>query len=193
MICSSDSIPKYQTKSIFDHSYSICKCKKCRAYFLHPKPTSEELKQAYDETYYGCNTTKFDSRFEYFIDIFRKLRARHVSILLGNKGRILDIGCGNGRFLLLLGKTGKFELHGTEVEGNSAKRAAKATNIRLKIGELENEDFEDGYFDGITMYHVYEHLNDPARYIEIIKRKLKSQDLFVISFPKYRQLPKPDI
>ena len=107
----------FPTTDIFENKYFICKCNLCHAYFLTPPPDDSLLNKAYDPSYYGEKEEKFISIFEKVLDYFRKKRAKRVSLHLNNGAKVLDIGCGNGRFLSSLGNFGKFELYGIEMEG----------------------------------------------------------------------------
>lgn len=174
---------EYPTFDIFSNKYFICKCNTCCAHFLAPPPDYDLLNKAYDSSYYGEKEEKFISIFEKVLDYFRKKRAKKVSIFLSNRGKILDIGCGNGRFLSALGNLGDFELYGTEMEGNSANRTRRISKINLKIGLLEKNDYPAETFDAITMFHVFEHLTNPKGTLDIIKNILKPNGIFVVSFP----------
>jgi len=174
----------YNTYDIFGDIYSIRKCKNCNAYFLSPQPTSEQLKKAYDTSYYGEKEEKFNSPFiEKVLDYFRSSRARRVSKYLKTNSKVLDIGCGNGRFLKYLLRFGTFELFGTEMQGNSANRAMRINQINLKVGSLNEADFPEKFFDAITLFHVFEHLSNPKETIEIISKIIKENGIAVFSFP----------
>lgn len=98
-------------------------------------------------------------------------------------GRILDIGCGNGHFLMSLLEHGSFQLHGSELQGKSALRAAQYKEIKLFTGYLSADSFADEKFDVITMFHVFEHLTQPQIMLELVKSYLVKGGYFVVSFP----------
>ena len=172
----------FSTKDIFDSYYDIYYCHVCKAHFLSPLPDEEKLAQAYDESYYGENKEKFNPTIEKVLDLFRFRRAKRLTKGLSTS-RILDIGCGNGRFLKYLLNFGEFELFGIELEGNSANRAAQIPEINLKIGKLKINDFPENYFDAISLFHVFEHLTEPRETLGIITQTLKSDGVLTISFP----------
>ncbi len=185
---SNDTKALYPTFDIFGNNFEIHNCSICRAYFLGSHPTKAILDKAYDSTYYGEKDEKFLPIIENVLDYFRWRRAKRVSRYLKNGSKILDIGCGNGRFLSSLLKFGNFELYGTEMDGNSAKRAMRINDIHLKIGSLSENDFDGTYFDAITMYQVFEHLTEPKQMLETIQKKLKNNGIFVVSFPNISSL-----
>jgi SAM-dependent methyltransferase len=173
----------YSTYSASGETFWIYHCAICRAYFLVPNPTPDDLARAYGPDYYGPGEKKFTGIVERAVDHFRNARARLVSRYLPPGGKVLDIGCGNGRFLLSLRRFGDFQLHGLEIPGTAADRTARIAEITLKTGALTRSDYERDYFDGIVLFHVFEHLTEPRLTLEIINSMLKEGGVLVISLP----------
>jgi SAM-dependent methyltransferase len=179
-----DSKFLYSTSDIFGDTYNIHHCNFCKAHFLSPLPSSEQMERAYDESYYGEGEEKFkEGLIEKVLNYFRKQRACLVAGLIGNKGKVLDIGCGNGRFLQYVKEKGEIDIYGIEMEGGSANRAEKVAGIKLKKGILEKSDFSPETFDAVTLFHVFEHLTYPSGYLDIITTILKPGGVAVFSFP----------
>jgi len=178
-----DNFELYSARDTSERLWGINKCNNCKAVFLTPQPTPEQLQMAYDASYYGEGDSKFAFSVEGFIDKFRRKRAKFLSLRLSPKARVLDIGCGNGRFLQHLSTFGDYELHGIEMEGGSSERAKKVKEIKLKIGTLKKDDYADGYFDAVTLFHVFEHLDNPKETLHLIKSILKEDGTLVISMP----------
>ena len=176
------SLRLYPTYSISGDSFYINRCLKCRAVFLCPSPTREQLDRAYDDSYYGKGQEKFTGRIERVLDYFRKTRAASVGKYIHPPAKILDIGCGNGRFLSYLINQG-FEGYGIELPGKAAQRAEQIPGLKLKVGRLTPEDFCENFFDCICMWHVFEHLTEPKETLQIIKKILKQNGYLVMSLP----------
>lgn len=73
----------------------------------------------------------------------------------------------------------------------AAQRAAQIPNIHLKIGELQANDFEPQSIDAVTMFHVVEHLPNPAEVLAIISQIIKPGGGGYHFVPQHRQLAKP--
>lgn len=184
---SRESLRLYPTYSISGDDFYINRCLKCRAVFPTPRPTQEQLDQAYDDSYYGKGEAKFTSGIEKVLDYFRSMRVRKVSRYITAPAKILDIGCGNGRFLDYLIKQG-FEGYGIELPGKAAQRAGQIPGVHLKAGRLTEGDFSENFFDGICMWHVFEHLTEPKETLQIIQKILKPGGYLMMSLPNINSL-----
>ncbi|MCX7861738.1 MAG: class I SAM-dependent methyltransferase [Bacteroidales bacterium] len=185
--CKSKQIEySYSTRDINENTWNLYFCNHCLYYFLNPFPSIEQLQQAYQTDYYGAGKKKFSfPLIENVIDLFRRKRANILFRLLKKniEANILDIGCGNGRFLNYLYQKGCTNLYGIELPGKSAERAATIPHIRLTIGDIYSSNFQKNTVDAVTMFHVFEHLPQPDVAIEQINNWLKEEGILMVSFP----------
>ncbi len=173
----------YETLDMYGNEFSVHQCRECNTVFLSPYPTPQQLEQAYSASYYGEQEQKFTSLVERVVDYFRKQRAKTISHYIPASAKVLDIGCGNGRFLHHLLKLGNYEAHGIELPGKAAERAAKVKGLVLKEGKLQPNDFSDAFFDAVTMFHVIEHLDQPRETLQTIGQIVKPGGIAYISMP----------
>lgn len=173
----------WRSRDTQGHAWSWGRCQTCAAISILPRPDIEHLAAAYASTYYGEHESKFTGLAEAFIDSCRRSRARRLAANLSPGARVLDLGCGCGGFLAALHAHGNYDLHGIELDGGSARRAAKHPEIHLKVGTLEAGDFPDASLDLVTLFHVFEHLTEPRATLELIHRALKPGGRVVMSFP----------
>ncbi|OGT38155.1 MAG: hypothetical protein A3F12_04640, partial [Gammaproteobacteria bacterium RIFCSPHIGHO2_12_FULL_38_14] len=94
----------------------------------------------------------------------------------GKKGKLLDIGCGDGAFLLQAKKEG-WQVVGTEI--SSSAYSNNDFEIRKNLTDL----FPLGPFDCITLWHSLEHMQDPKQTLAHVYELLTPQGLLLIAVP----------
>lgn len=96
-------------------------------------------------------------------------------------GRLLDVGCGNGSFLLTMRRLG-WTVEGIEADPAAAQQA-RSVGLTVREGPVASIELEDGAYDAITVHHVLEHLPEPAKVLEKLARALRSGGVLVINVP----------
>jgi len=84
---------------------------------------------------------------------------RHLPPLPPGGGRLLDVGCGNGGFLMLAQQAG-WQVEGLDFDAD-AVLTARSRGLTVRHGGTEVLDGEHDRFDVITLCHVIEHVHDP--------------------------------
>lgn len=87
------------------------------------------------------------------------------------KGRLLDVGCGNGDFLEFATRAG-WQAVGVEPDPKAVE-VARARGLTVHLGGLETLENEREAFEGITMNHVIEHVHYPRAVLQACHRLLK--------------------
>jgi 2-polyprenyl-3-methyl-5-hydroxy-6-metoxy-1,4-benzoquinol methylase len=96
---------------------------------------------------------------------------RHLPPPSTTRAPLLDVGCGNGAFLLLAQSLG-FSAVGLEPNDNAAGKARSA-GLDVRCGTLPDSGLPAEYFEHITLNHVFEHLHRPRESAREILRLLK--------------------
>ena len=96
---------------------------------------------------------------------------------------VLDVGCGNGAFLLQMQKLG-WNVQGLEFDAKAAE-AAQENGIPVVVGSLDWNTFPQSSFDAIVLNHVVEHLPYPRETIKICYHLLKPGGIISISTPNF--------
>jgi len=86
-------------------------------------------------------------------------------------GRLLDVGCGSGDFLVTAKSCG-WNAFGIDTDSN-AVRYASSRGLDVKVGGIEHLEASGERFDVITLSHVLEHLHDPRSTLAGCLRLLK--------------------
>lgn len=147
--------------------FSILKCTNCDLEQTHPKPV--ELYQYYPQTYHGGRhglSARWCARRR--LKWLQRVGAK-------KKGKLLDIGCGDGTFLLAA-KANGWEVFGTEINPNHARSVCLEVYTDLK-------SFSGDCFNCITLWHVLEHMIDPNETLANVKQCLAKEGKVLIAVP----------
>ena len=98
--------------------------------------------------------------------------------------KILDFGCGNGRFIGKISDNNKI-LHGYEVDRKRVKEAVKKyPHVKFVEGKIGKDlPYSKNYFDVVCVLHVLEHASSEDDSINEISRILKKKGLLILASP----------
>lgn len=103
------------------------------------------------------------------------------------RGRLLDVGCGNGEFLARMRDLG-WEVMGVEPDPAAVRVAQEHYGVEVTCGSIEHAGLPDNGFDAVTLSHVIEHLPDPIGTLRECARVLKPGGVLVATTPNTRSL-----
>jgi len=168
----------------FESGHALVQCDGCSVQALHPQPGDVELAAAYSREYYGTPPQKFVAPIAAMVGLFQSARARGIVRLVGHKraARVLDVGCGNGGFLMKMRRRG-LEVEGTEWTADAAARIPRDASIPIHVGDLVEMNLPPQSFDAVTLWHVLEHLRRPRETLAKIHSILRPGGLLLMSMP----------
>lgn len=149
--------------------FSIERCVRCG--LGHTLPQPEDLAPYYASEYYG-NRHSFTLR----MCIKRRLGFLASEIWPEAGKKLLDIGCGDGSFLLAAKEKG-WDVMGTELDPQPARSAG------LEVKESIDQIPLAAPFDCITMWHTLEHIRDIESTLARIAALLKPDGRLFIAVP----------
>jgi len=172
--------------------WNLKKCSNsgCGLVWMDPMPIEEDIGRAY-RTYYTHERETFLRRVSRGLyRIFRVLfgverRWRRVYLMYLDRvppGRLLEIGCGDGRRLALFQSRG-WVVEGQEVDRRAAAQVYERYGIKVHQGGIEHLGLKEASYDAIIMNHVIEHVHDPVGLLAECMRLLKPGGLLVARTP----------
>jgi len=166
---------------VIESVFSIRRCLHCNLKRVDPLLTQDMLLKLYDEDYYRQYLDNADARKGYFTDMLNTLGG------LVRKGKILDVGCGDGLFLRLAREDG-WDVYGIEPSGTAANLAKERHGVDIFNGLPEESGFKKGDFNAVTLFNVLGHMRDPAPCVGALKELLTGDGLLVIETPNFRNI-----
>ncbi|MGH9663169.1 MAG: class I SAM-dependent methyltransferase [Bryobacteraceae bacterium] len=166
--------------------FAVVECRQCGLIRLFPPPLPEELGRYYPEDYWFAAGETAAARLE---ETYRRFVLRdHVGFVRrallasGESGVVLDVGCGGGLFLKMLKESG-VSVAGLDFSREAAGIAWRSNGVPAVCGSLAKAPFARKSCAIVTMFHVLEHLYDPASYLETARELLQANGRLVIQVP----------
>ncbi|MFI5345052.1 MAG: class I SAM-dependent methyltransferase [Elusimicrobiota bacterium] len=160
--------------------YKLYDCPACGFGFCVPfKNPGAEYYARLEEMYPHESQTATDPMSEEYDACLDFFRGKNVA-----GQRLLDVGCGGGGFLKRARELG-FAITG--IDYNAERLEAVRAELGADVFTGSVEDFArarpDERFDVITIFEVVEHLDDPGRWLDVMRSMLKPGGYFFIGLP----------
>jgi SAM-dependent methyltransferase len=159
-----------------DEHFDIQHCESCGLRVTHPMPAADQIDRYYPARYRG-NRHGFTGRLR----VILRRRAIEACFPPGFRGRLLDVGCGDGAFVLEMKNRG-WTVCATEIDIATVARL-RAADVDAKIPrDAEAQGFGER-FDAVTCWHVMEHVERPDQVARWVAGQLKAEGVFQATVP----------
>jgi SAM-dependent methyltransferase len=168
--------------------YRLVTCPACRLTRLDPLPTPETILSL---------SAGYQNRMRWMFDDLRGSRVGRLGLRMlraarkpsGPPGDVLDVGCSYGEYLRFLQSLG-WRVSGIELDPSAADSARESLHCLVLAGPAEDRlaDLPAASFDLVTMWHVLEHLTDPAAALAQVRRVLRPGGRLVLEVPNFGSL-----
>jgi SAM-dependent methyltransferase len=182
-LCGSNSSNKFFTgKDLLykkEGLYTVVKCRDCGLIYTNPRPNQTIITNYYPSEYWEINENNqvdSESSFKKLAHRFINKISYKMTIPFKTNGKLLDIGCGDGKELLRQKENG-WDTYGVEINDLAANYVRKHYGLNVFTGIVEDAEFDDEFFDVIILNNVLEHMSDPKTTLNEIHRILKMTEL----------------
>lgn len=164
-------------------STSVIKCSNCGLIYSNPQPVPFDIQDHYGvppEEYWKPEYFNYDPNY-FSLEI--KTAKKIIDFKEGMTA--LDIGAGLGKCMISLKNAG-FNTYGFEPSIPFREKAISKMKIdpeRIKLGKIEDVEYDESQFDFISFGAVLEHLYDPSAAIEKAMKWLKPGGVVQIEVP----------
>lgn len=181
-------------------AFKKCPNKECELVWLDPAPLETELWKAYT-TYHTHTRNSSGKTEELLLSLANRLARiaflpvwirnglwreadylRYMTLKNTPAGKLLDVGCGGGRFMNRMGRMG-WEVEGIDFDEKATAKITRRYGMKTYTGDLASCRLPDASYDAITLSHAIEHLFDPEKILAECKRILKPGGRLVITTP----------
>ncbi len=185
----------FDTRFGVEGDFEVRRCIRCGLEQLYPVPSGAQLKRLYERFYNfsGERGTVYITLREWFFSsvLYRLWIRLDGDISFHSRtgsGRLLDIGCNEGRTLRNYARNG-FQSEGTELN-ETAAAVARAAGFTVFTSPLDDFAPAAGY-DVAVLSNVLEHAPDPKAMLQSAHRLLKAGGQVWISCPNSQSWLRP--
>ncbi|HLP78743.1 MAG TPA: methyltransferase domain-containing protein [Candidatus Paceibacterota bacterium] len=167
-------------------SADIVRCCDCETVYLRTRAKKEVMERLYqtyadDGSHMALPKTFEDAdraglKRDYFL--------KEILQFTKPEGKLLDVGCGWGAFLLN-GRQHGFDVSGLEITRKAAGYANQSLQIPVKTTQFLETDYAPDSHNVVTMLHVFEHLPYPKQALEKVFQILKPGGMFCGIVPNF--------
>lgn len=157
------------------YTYGLHECSACNLQFWEPRklPDPRWYSAMYGER--NARILPLEPGHRFFL----------ADTLAPRCGRLLDVGCGTGNFLLAASEAG-YTASGVELDPNAARFAARhCAHSRVFAQPLAAfRDSNPGkIFDIVTFFEVLEHQAEPSAFLQEVRECLRPRGFIALSVP----------
>ncbi len=195
-LCSKDDFERFATGTDYEYQTSLeqfhfVRCSSCGHVYLNPRPAESALEAIYPPTYYSYVQRENRAQSSGAISRMREryhgaqLRKAFGDLMVaGRPLRILDVGCGDGRFLDTMRAAFRdgVETYGLDFDEKAVATAAAAGH-QTQAATIEQVEYPDEHFDVIYISHVIEHLASPREFLRASHRLLRAGGIVHVETP----------
>lgn len=134
-------------------------------------PAPQAMDAYYGAVYHG-------GRHGFTQSLCLRRRIRFLARAGGSPGRLLDVGCGDGSFLLAAERRG-WRAAGTELGAMADTMRAKGMDVRDDVRAYPAAPL----FEAVTLWHSLEHLSDPGKALNEIRERLAPGGVLLVAVP----------
>jgi SAM-dependent methyltransferase len=165
--------------------HRVVRCEDCGLVFLNPQPSDDELARIYSANYFlGSESEAGRISASELKQATARLYLSEIGRYHGSEcGRLLEVGCGEGDFLVSAEAEG-WQVTGVEFSPAACERAQQRLKSgRVLCGELQSAGLAPELFDLCVVSDVIEHVRSPLDFLREIHRVLKPGGTLFIATP----------
>lgn len=164
--------------------FAVVRCRHCLLIRTNPRPTPSTIGAYYPDDYApyrddSVTHTQPAGPLRATLKKLLGLQQRRLPPIA--PGRLLEVGCASGQFLLAA------QLNGWQVEGiefsETAASNARQKGLRVQTATIDSATPPQAKVDVVAAWMVLEHLHDPVKSLQRLRNWVKDDGYLVASVP----------
>lgn len=210
-LCGSNDRPLYVGADLMFHGteeFEYRLCNQCGASYQNPMPEPDRIAEFYPQKYRiyeqpvpmraprplelavlkyarGYQHLQAPQALRYLVPLARLFLCRE-DVRYVPRGKLLDIGCGSGRFLRRMRSLG-WDCQGVDFS-TQAIDVCRSQGLAVHHGDLASAQFSHATFDVVAASHSIEHMSNPDAFVSESARILRHGGVLVVRTPNSHAL-----
>jgi len=197
-------------------TFTVVRCRTCGLVRTNPRPTLESLGRAYPEDYQAYRLPERAKRppkglrrwalvnlrgyplgekaavpLRWLLWPFAAAVLKHRDAVgyftYQGDGRLLDFGCGGGKYLAQMAAAG-WHAEGLDLSPDAVREAARS-GLTIHLGTLPGADLPRGAYDLVTLWHAIEHVPSPMATLNAIRELIRPGGTLAVICPRFDSIP----
>lgn len=168
-------------------------CMNCGLVFLGNRMDGSDYYEYYSKDYWKVSSNEHTPSLQKLEG--QRIRGKYIGEFIydylnsDKKYNLLEIGCGAGGILSSLKELFRLNCYGLEPDHMLSNYARSTLGLNVKTGFLDEDLFENEFFDCIIISHVLEHFSDPLDALDIINSMMNKNALLYVEVPDILDIP----
>ena len=193
-VCVTSEARAIFTENCEGTDFTILVCNRCGMGYSDPQPTEEYKRVRYQRWAEAPRPWQAEAHYDHRQQLRHFHLYRRVMQCIERRiprGRILDVGCGGGLFLIFAGVyssehsagiNSAYEADGAGFDPREIELSRQVSGARVwSLSELGG--LPDASYDAITLLNVLEHVNHPRNLLQELRRLLRPGGPLVVVVP----------
>lgn len=185
-ICGSTSLKEEglitKDLGLVNKPHQYYRCGECKNIIQVEQLTEQQLSELYNNEYFGLSdTSELPSNYKDLVEA-RSYKNRNTIEFFQSKEchSILDVGAATGDFVQMAKEMG-LDSMGIEFSEQAVEKGLRK-HPGIKLRNIGVEEVE-GKFDVVHLNHVFEHVSDPIKTIELLSEKINNGGYLYLEVP----------
>lgn len=162
--------------------FAFARCAACALVYQDPRPIFEDVRGRYGAEYFRYELENEKNFFGLMQLGIRDVGFEPLAEGLPRPRAFLDVGCATGMLVEAMAAKG-WAAQGVDLCRESAEYGATHRGVRIFAGTLEEARFPDDFFSAVHFSHLIEHVPDPRRFLEEVRRILRPGGFALVTTP----------